>query len=105
MSLKTKLAVDLLSAFVKGISISALALILFVLALLGLRLLSAQFQSVLSLNLSHGLLTSIQVSLHLSLAFEGLSCQHFESLFNVSVFARRSLQELHTFASTKLLRC
>ena len=81
---------------------SALALVLFVLALLRRLLLPVKFQSVLTLNLSHRLLTSIQVSLHLSLAFEGLGSEHFESLFNVPVFARRSFQELHSFALAEL---
>ena len=86
------------------ISISALALLLFVLSLLLLLRLSLQFKSIFALDLSHGLLTRVQVPLHLGLAFEGLLRQLCESFLDVDVVARRCLQKLHPLALTKLFR-
>ena len=68
--------------------ISAFAWVLFVLALLLLCVLPLQFQTILALNLAHGLLARVQVSLHLCLPLQCVPRQLREGVFDIYIVSR-----------------
>ena len=70
------------------IEISALALVLLVLSSLDLRFLLGQLQTIFPFDLSHGLLTLVEISLHLYLALESLCGEDFEGFFDIDILPR-----------------
>ena len=83
--------------------ISALALVLLVLSSLDLRFLLGQLQTIFPFDLSHGLLTLVEISLHLYLALESLCGEDFEGFFDIDILPRWSLQKLHALSLGILL--